>query len=110
MEAKRRILSRLIGGRFLRTHLVLVLSLLAASPSLAANFTGNVIGVLDGDTIEVLHNLHPERIRLSGIDCPEKGQAFGQKAKQAACSCPQLFLPGEGFWETFPWRVVSGSV
>ena len=33
---------------------------------------------------EVLHNQHPERIRLSGIDCPEKGQAYGQKAKQAA--------------------------
>ena len=26
----------------------------------------------------------PERIRLNGIDCPEKGQAYGAKAKQAA--------------------------
>jgi endonuclease YncB( thermonuclease family) len=34
-------------------------------------FTGPVVSVLDGDTIEVLHNTHPERIRLSGIDCPE---------------------------------------
>jgi endonuclease YncB( thermonuclease family) len=40
--------------------------------------------VLDGDTIEVLHNHHPERIRLSGIDCPDKGQAFGNHAKHAA--------------------------
>ena len=24
----------------------------------------------NGDTLEVLHNHHPERIRLSGIDCP----------------------------------------
>ena len=46
--------------------------------------TGNVTGVLDGGTLEVLHNRHPERLRLSGIDCPEKGQAFGKKAKQAA--------------------------
>jgi len=38
---------------------------------------------LDGDTIEVLHNNHAERIRLSGIDCPEKGQAYGHRAKQA---------------------------
>ena len=43
-----------------------------------------VVGILDGDTIEVLHNTHPERIRLSGIDCPEKGQAFDNRAKQAA--------------------------
>ena len=53
-------------------------------PAHAADFTGPVVSVLDGDTIEVLHNQHPERIRLSGIDCPEKGQAYGQKAKHAA--------------------------
>jgi micrococcal nuclease len=50
----------------------------------AIDFSGPVVSVLDGDTIEVLHNTHPERIRLSGIDCPEKGQAYGKKAKQAA--------------------------
>ena len=49
-----------------------------------ANFSGQVVSVLDGDTIEVLHNQHPERIRLSAVDCPEKGQAFGKRAKQAA--------------------------
>ena len=48
------------------------------------DFTGPVVSVLDGDTIEVLHNTHPERLRLSGIDCPEKGQAYGTRAKQAA--------------------------
>lgn len=51
---------------------------------LAADFTGLVVSVLDGDTIEVLHNNRAERIRLSGIDCPEKGQAYGTRAKQAA--------------------------
>jgi endonuclease YncB( thermonuclease family) len=50
----------------------------------STNFTGPVVSVLDGDTIEVLHNTYPERVRLSGIDCPEKGQAFGTRAKQAA--------------------------
>ena len=50
----------------------------------ATTINAKVIRVLDGDTIEVLHNNHPERIRLSGIDCPEKGQAFGKRAKQAA--------------------------
>jgi len=47
-------------------------------------FTGQVVHVFNGDTLEVLHNQRPERIRLSGIDCPEKGQAYGKRAKQAA--------------------------
>ncbi len=38
--------------------------------------------VSDGDTITVLHNGKGERIRLHGIDCPEKRQAFGRRAKQ----------------------------
>jgi endonuclease YncB( thermonuclease family) len=50
----------------------------------ATDFSGPVVSVLDGDTVEVLHKQHPERIRLNGIDCPEKGQAFGTRAKQAA--------------------------
>ena len=47
-----------------------------------ADFSGRVVGVSDGDTIKVLHNGRAEKIRLYGIDCPEKGQAFGNKAKQ----------------------------
>ncbi len=41
-----------------------------------------MVGVSDGDTITVLHNGKGERIRLHGIDCPEKRQAFGNRAKQ----------------------------
>ncbi len=48
-----------------------------------ADFSGPVVSVLDGDTLEVLHSQHPERIRLHGIDCPENGRLFGNKAKQA---------------------------
>ncbi len=63
--------------------LPLLLSIaLVASQTLAADFTGRVVGVSDGDTITVLHNGKGERIRLHGIDCPEKRQAFGNRAKQ----------------------------
>jgi endonuclease YncB( thermonuclease family) len=62
--------------------LTVLFTLWFASAALAA-FTGPVVSVLDGDTIEVLHYTHPERVRLSGIDCPEKGQAYGTRAKQA---------------------------
>jgi micrococcal nuclease len=59
---------------------------LSNSFAAAANFTGRVVGVIDGDTIDVLHNGQAERIRLNGIDCPEKGQPFGKKAKQFTSS------------------------
>lgn len=68
----------------MRGLFAVLLTLWLAESVLAGGFTGTVVGVLDGDTIEVLRNQHPERIRLQGIDCPEKGQAFGNRAKQAA--------------------------
>ncbi|MDH4085279.1 MAG: thermonuclease family protein [Nitrospira sp.] len=59
----------------------------AASTDFAAlTWNGSVVGVLDGDTLEVLHTRHAERIRLYGIDCPEKRQAFGKVAKLATSS------------------------
>ena len=54
------------------------------SAVLASDFPSRIVSILDGDTLEVLHNGKAERIRLTGIDCPEKGQAYGKKAKQAA--------------------------
>ena len=45
-------------------------------------YKAKVIGISDGDTIKVLHNGKQVRVRLYGIDTPEKRQAFGNKAKQ----------------------------
>lgn len=47
-----------------------------------APFTGKVTSVADGDTIEILDGKTPRRIRLHGVDAPEKGQAFGDRARQ----------------------------
>jgi len=41
-----------------------------------------VVGVADGDTITVLENRTQHRIRLYGIDAPEGGQDFGNRAKK----------------------------
>lgn len=57
----------------------LVLSIVFFSGFLsAAEMQGKVIRVLDGDTIEVLQDKKPVRIRLANIDAPEKKQAFGR--------------------------------
>ncbi|MFX5839986.1 hypothetical protein ABTE60_21985, partial [Acinetobacter baumannii] len=53
----------------------------------AADFQGKVVGVMDGDTVSVLTgDKTPIRVRLANIDAPEKGQAFGARAKQALSS------------------------
>jgi micrococcal nuclease len=52
------------------------------TPCLSKVHTGKVIGVADGDTITVLQGKKQYKIRLYGIDCPEKSQAYGKQAKQ----------------------------
>ena len=49
----------------------------------AGEITGRVVRVADGDTITVLDAAKTQhKIRLQGIDAPEKSQAFGQRSKQ----------------------------
>lgn len=61
---------------------VVGLALLLVIGSAHADFAGEVIGVLDGDTVDVLVDRKPVRVRLENIDAPEKRQAFGTVAKQ----------------------------
>ena len=63
----------------------MLLAFLTTAPAAAVSeYHGPVVTVLDGNTNEVLHNIRPKRIRLSGIDCPEKGQTYGKPTKLAA--------------------------
>jgi micrococcal nuclease len=56
-------------------------------PISAQAWEGKVVGVTDGDTITVLQDKTPIKVRLYGIDCPEKRQAFGTRAKQVTSEC-----------------------
>jgi endonuclease YncB( thermonuclease family) len=58
--------------------------LLLFSLSLVSNqdyLTGKVVSIQDGDTITILVEDTTYRIRLYGIDCPERGQAYGTAAR-----------------------------
>ena len=58
----------------------LALLVVLATPALALE--GKVVGVIDGDTIDVLDSSKTQhRIRFDGIDAPERGQPFSNRAK-----------------------------
>jgi endonuclease YncB( thermonuclease family) len=45
---------------------------------------GRVVGITDGDTLVLLDETNQQyKIRLAGIDAPEKGQPFGNKSKES---------------------------
>jgi len=61
--------------------LMLVSALLSAE---AATITGRVVAVADGDTVTVIDASNTQhKIRLAGIDAPERNQSFGQRSKQS---------------------------
>jgi endonuclease YncB( thermonuclease family) len=62
---------------------LLLILLLVASPARAELLHGKVVAIADGDTLTVLDaakNQH--KIRLSGIDAPEKRQPLGSRSKE----------------------------
>jgi hypothetical protein len=83
---------------FARQAFLSALVLLLPAPDTlraADEFSGKVIGVHDGDTITVLRDRTPVKIRLFGIDCPETGQDFGSRAKIVTLVIsPDAIIPG----------------
>jgi micrococcal nuclease len=59
----------------------ILLCLLLLRITASAQLVGKVVSIADGDTFTMLVNNERVRIRLHGIDCPEKGQDFSNTAK-----------------------------
>lgn len=63
----------------------LILTILFILPIFLSAHTlkGKIVRVSDGDTVVLLDsNNKQHKIRLNGIDAPEKGQAYGNKSKE----------------------------
>jgi len=61
---------------------LLVLALLVHVAT-AAEITGRVVGIADGDTLTLLDADHRQtKVRLAEIDAPESHQPYGTRAKQ----------------------------
>jgi len=76
--------------RSLFALVLLALTSLASAAPVVHVLEGRVVAVTDGDTIKVLEPARSKdspptehKIRLAGIDAPEKDQPFGQRSKQS---------------------------
>jgi len=80
----RRILLSAVSRSLPTQRIITILLLALACTAHAETITGRVVGVADGDTITVLDGGKVQhKIRLSGIDAPEKKQAFGNRSKES---------------------------
>jgi endonuclease YncB( thermonuclease family) len=76
----------MIRKSFFQLFLICAFALLyvtCADTSKAQTYEGKVIKVIDGDSINIMYEGKPLRIRLAEIDAPERGQPFGKKSKEA---------------------------
>ena len=64
----------------------LLLALFLQSCPRETSFAARCVGVTDGDTITVLTGTETTKIRLEGIDTPERGQDFSRRATQFTSS------------------------
>lgn len=70
-------------GKHMRL-LLFVASLLVVAPATSDTLHGRVVGVSDGDTVTVLDSTNTQvKIRLLGIDAPEKKQSFSSKSRES---------------------------
>lgn len=67
-----------------RMHLIItyLAFMFATAYSCAVEWSGKCIHVADGDNITVMYHELPLKVRLYGIDAPERHQDFGTRARQ----------------------------
>lgn len=79
----RRFIPALLSKNYFQILLVGLAIFVSVIASADGSISGRVVGVADGDTLTVLDDMNQQhKIRLAGIDAPEKAQAFGQAGKQ----------------------------
>lgn len=93
-----------------RKYLMPLFALLFSGSLVAAEMQGKVIRVLDGDTIEVLQDKKPVRIRLANIDAPEKKQAFGRWSTNQLKSLVAAQLVTVAYTQTDRYGRIIGRV
>ena len=94
---------------------IAALTAAASSTDATESISGTVVHVADGDTLTVLVSNREVKVRLWGIDAPEKRQAFGAQAKLALLTLTggkQVVVEVLGtdrYQRTLGWLLVAGA-
>ncbi|RMH96313.1 thermonuclease family protein [Stutzerimonas nitrititolerans] len=92
-------------------HRITLALLLLSSPALSATLECRVIGVADGDTLTCLTaDKRQERIRLRGIDAPERKQSFGERSRQNLSNLAYGKTATIHWTKRDHWKRIIGSV
>jgi endonuclease YncB( thermonuclease family) len=83
-------------------------------PPLPVVLPAQVVGVTDGDTITAIVDGRQIKVRLNGIDAPEKKQAFGNASKHALSVLSfgqrvSIVLLGKDRWGTMIAEGLTGA-
>ncbi len=70
------------AARVIAVCLLVFLSIRVSADTL----TGKVVKITDGDTLYVLDDYQQHKIRLAGIDAPERKQAYGLASRKHLAS------------------------
>lgn len=69
--------------RIRRARLAWLIAVASAPACAFSALSGKVVNIADGDTLTVLIDQRPVKVRLADIDAPEKRQAFGARSRQS---------------------------
>jgi endonuclease YncB( thermonuclease family) len=85
--------------------------LFLALPEYADTLVGRVVRAVDGDTVYVLDAAQEQhKVRLSGIDAPERKQPFGTKSKEHLAELVAGQDIEVAWTNTDRWRRLIGTV
>jgi micrococcal nuclease len=91
---------QVIVGNIINRIVLIIIVFLSLSNCLYSQLKGRIIGVSDGDSVSLLDEKNVVfKIRLNGIDAPEKKQDFGNASKN--------FI-GDLIYDKFVWVRTNG--
>lgn len=101
----------MLKNQFTLHKAVFILCFIVSSTGLTETIDGKVVRIVDGDTLVLLDaNNVQHRVRLSGIDAPERGQPFGKRATENLARLTGNRPARLEWYKQDRWRRLIGTV